>query len=536
MKFIVQDLLKLDAYKDAVLLGGHYGVTNEVHGITIIEDVTIGEWLRGNEALITSLVPFKEYSEEALAEFFSSLLAVSNISALIIKVGKAFSEVPHALINWGNINNVPIIKVPRSNFYTDLMYPVLAEILNSQVRKLEYFKKVHDQFNEMALNNYSVSDILENLRELIKNPMVFMDKSFNVIYKTLNTPTNMDINRVTLKALSKHGKSSFQSKIQLAGKWFTIKVFLVVGFMNTKSYLAVIEKNKEVEEMDTIAIETVCTNISHKMTIDFIVHEVEKNFMSDVISDLFFGTLKDNKYLLERANIAGIDLKSPHVVVALSFDDKLLKEHETMKKIVSSIIEKLDGVYRMKNDKAIILLTYSEADDAKKVLKEIKHTLADFKKHYSWNKSEGCFAAGIGSMATSYEDISKSYNEAVEAVELGVSIYGKNAIILFEELGFFKLLRDFPNKSSLSAYIPASLNTLINYDNNKKSNLVGTLESYLRNNQHIKQTANELFVHPKTVSYRLEQIKDISKINFKDSEEIIELQIAFKILKFISFN
>ena len=64
--------------------------------------------------------------------------------------------------------------------------------------------------------------------------------------------------------------------------------------------------------------------------------------------------------------------------------------------------------------------------------------------------------------------------------------------------------------------------------------MITTLQMYLRNNQSIKKTAGAMFVHYRTISYRLDKIKQISGINFDNANEVLAVSnglIIYKMLK-----
>ena len=72
------------------------------------------------------------------------------------------------------------------------------------------------------------------------------------------------------------------------------------------------------------------------------------------------------------------------------------------------------------------------------------------------------------------------------------------------------------------------------YDDEHKGELITTLQMYLRNNQSIKKTADAMFVHYRTISYRIEKIKQISGINFDNANEVLAVSnglIIYKMLK-----
>ena len=72
-------------------------------------------------------------------------------------------------------------------------------------------------------------------------------------------------------------------------------------------------------------------------------------------------------------------------------------------------------------------------------------------------------------------------------------------------------------------------------NNHKKRNseLISTLECYLSNKQSIRKTSELMNVHPRTVSYRLSKIVDLTGIEFDNSAEILAVRNGIIILKIL---
>lgn len=535
MKLTVKKLLSLEAYREAKLVGGSGGLNNEVTGITIMEDITINEWLRGGETLLTGLLPVKDFRDDEIVNFFNLLITNKSISAVIVKVGKAFNEIPQCLIKWGDENSIAVIEVPRHVFYTDLMYPAMAEVMESQVNKLTYFKSVHDQFRDMAIKNYSIKMVIDALSNIIGNPVEIYDKNYNLMTSTLKEKIIVAQNeKINLTKISKG--LMYTKKILGNNEEVGQLIFEITALEDTKTYLGIIELNKKVDELDFLAIENACTNISLIMAKDKAIKEVEERFMNDIVNDLIFNTPRLSNPLLERANIAGIDLFGSYYIAVLNLKCKLDCIKYDLKKLLKKLIKEYDGVYSLRNDYVIIFINSRKINDTKESHEEIKNKIKKISEELGMKYSQICFSAGIGSEIKGFENIRKSYNEAVDAIAIGEDIYGKNAVTIYEELGVFKLIRDVSLSNDVSKYIPNSVTKLLQVDSSKNSELLKTLEIYFKTNQHIGATANELFIHPKTVSYRIEQIKELTGIDFDNADQLLEIQFSIKIIRFLEKN
>lgn len=96
------------------------------------------------------------------------------------------------------------------------------------------------------------------------------------------------------------------------------------------------------------------------------------------------------------------------------------------------------------------------------------------------------------------------------------------------------MLCSFHDKNQLKEFIHPSLLRIYEYDKDKNNELINTLEMYLKCNLNAVKTAEELYVHYKTVLYRLNRIREIMKLDLEDREEILEIEMGLKILKIIN--
>ena len=113
--------------------------------------------------------------------------------------------------------------------------------------------------------------------------------------------------------------------------------------------------------------------------------------------------------------------------------------------------------------------------------------------------------AGIGTIANTVFDLPRSHTEAQEVTNM-LTLF--EPVKSFEELGVYRLLYQFKHDNNkLDEFIPHSLRRLLNYHKSNRKQLIETLDMYLQSQQNISRTADRLFIHYKTVTYRLDKIK-----------------------------
>ena len=82
----------------------------------------------------------------------------------------------------------------------------------------------------------------------------------------------------------------------------------------------------------------------------------------------------------------------------------------------------------------------------------------------------------------------------------------QSKIMIFSDMGIFKLLCQLSDEKEMMEYVPESLQKLYHYKKQQRQDLILTLKTYLEHNQNLTKTAQDLYIHYKTAAYRIERI------------------------------
>lgn len=107
------------------------------------------------------------------------------------------------------------------------------------------------------------------------------------------------------------------------------------------------------------------------------------------------------------------------------------------------------------------------------------------------------------------------------------------AVVDCSKLGIFYALIKMHDKETLWTYIPDSLRRLYQNDVRKNGELIDTLECFLNNNQSLKKTSQQMYIHYRTVSYRLQKITEISGMDFENAAEMLVVRNGLIVLRII---
>jgi len=111
--------------------------------------------------------------------------------------------------------------------------------------------------------------------------------------------------------------------------------------------------------------------------------------------------------------------------------------------------------------------------------------------------------------------------ETLEA--LGRSGEGASAA----ELGFLGVL--LGDRRDVLPFVRRTIGPVLDYDEERGTELVGTLEAYFSNDRNLARTREALHIHVNTVTQRLERIGTLLHDDWQQHDRSLEVQIALRL-------
>jgi len=123
--------------------------------------------------------------------------------------------------------------------------------------------------------------------------------------------------------------------------------------------------------------------------------------------------------------------------------------------------------------------------------------------------------------------LAEAYTEACTALRaLGHS--GDRRVAFHEELGILGLLLAGPGSVDLPRFVLDTIGPALAYDRAHGTALVETLRTYLDADCSQQETATRLFVHQKTVKYRLGQLQKLTGLDLRHHNDRLRADIAVR--------
>ena len=103
--------------------------------------------------------------------------------------------------------------------------------------------------------------------------------------------------------------------------------------------------------------------------------------------------------------------------------------------------------------------------------------------------------------------------------------FGRN-VAIHDELGVVGLLLKVKNDADLGSFVQSTLGKVLAHDASHHGVLTKTVRAYLECNCAQQPTARRLFVHEKTVRYRLNQFEALSGLDLSRHEDRMRVDLA----------
>jgi purine catabolism regulator len=270
------------------------------------------------------------------------------------------------------------------------------------------------------------------------------------------------------------------------------------------------------------------------------VQDVENRYKAEFFEDLISLDKKRIEKAIERSNHYGFSKNAYYSVIKV-----MIRNHvdDVDKDFLDQIINKSIYLINLickdkkrpflisnKNSSINILIMFETDKNIDKKIVVLVKSIEQILKSKIVNM-ENCF--GVGRNYLGLKNVYKSLRDASKAVEAFGS-YTNDEIIFFDKLGIYKIFCNDILKDELIDFYNLALIKLVEYDNKRDANLVGTLEMYFEENGNLKKMSEKLFTHYNTILYRMKRIQEICGVDINKRSERYNLETALEIHRIIN--
>lgn len=500
----------------------------------IIEAPDVEHWCSPGQLLLSSLYRFHDYTEQEQIDFIKKLVDL-KASGLIIKTKRFVDHIPEGIHLGCQKYQFPLIQISNDVRYTDILVEGMQLLFDHRARLLHHYRDVHNHFSRLALNQATTIDIIHALAEFIGNPVSLCTEDFTALVTTDKRLTFCDIRDQQNLEERRGSNFSYQRKLvshpNFQEKLFSQLAIPIYPNEGATRLLIIHEINHETLEMDFMAIENAVIALQLDMLKQSAVSNVKQNYLNDLFDDLIYGKCSTWEQRLEYAQLLGLDEHQCYRVVIWQFIQEEAqskdnyegrkRQNKQAQQLIHRILQYYPNLsYRIHSNRIILILedTYFKSNS----LNSFKQHMETIHTH--WNGDDLQLAIGISEVCQLAE-LDTEAQKALKIIQQAYALKMTNFVLFYQDLGIYRMLAELEHMNQLTTFIPSKLILLIE----TYPEWVNTLKIYLDENQNLKKTADKIFVHYKTVTYRISKIKELTAIQFDNPEELLGIQIGLRI-------
>ena len=301
---------------------------------------------------------------------------------------------------------------------------------------------------------------------------------------------------------------------------------IVVGDV-ARGYLTAIGMQGELDQTDRLVVEQGALVCAIEMARAKAVRETEKRLHGDLLSALLHQNLSARDAHLWAQNM-GLDLEKQHTAVRMAWEgpSPTLRRLETLVNgevarskspvIVSSLSGEVIGFCETPREAGkpatAIALAQSVIDLAGKEF------------------PDAVIRCGVGTPAADLGAWQLSFRQAGQVLDMARRLNERKPLY-YMDLSVYRLLLEFEDNPEMKAFLQETLGPILNHEN--ADEFLATLEEFFAHNGNLSQTAEALFIHRNTLTYRMERMTLISRLDLDNPDTRLAVQLALSIRRML---
>jgi PucR family transcriptional regulator, purine catabolism regulatory protein len=555
----VREAMRFGAFASAKLIAGAAGLDTPIEWVRSMETPEIQP--RAGDLMFTTGFPIKDDPEAQIR--LVGRIAESGGAGLVVRPHPYLRKLPPEMVAEADRLNVPLFTVGPDVQLIDLMTPLLERIINAEHWRLKRSIEIHRRFTELVLDGKGVKEICATLAELLESAVVIEDASFHLLAHAGGTGDPH--RKETIQRQGTPQRILFDPQIQrmlreVEASRGPVKVpaFPHVGMSRERliapilaanqvlGYISVLDHPPHNEELAFMAIEQAALVLALAVAKERELSEVEGRVRGEFLEDLLHGTYGEDAAAQRRARHLGYPLHGSHIVMLVDIDDfrgyigSRQVSEDAIQALKREFLRRVTGVVRATYARALV---QGRSDSVAALLPvgtepgdyqarghalglQIRENIADWKPGFT-------VSVGFSGPAEAPAGLAAAQREVLSVMDSLARFKRWGQVVAVPELGLTGLLAAVTDER-LVDYTRRHLGPLVEHDTARKGSLVPTLRAYLETGEQ-QEAAKRLRVHPNTLRYRLDRIREISGVDLEDPETRLNMAVALRVQALLGF-
>src|SRR5712692_5341381 len=550
----VREAMSFGGFRSAQLLGGAEGLERRIEWVRIME--TPESAARPGDLLLTTAYQLKDDRRALLG--LVGRIAVAGGAGLVVKPERYLPDgLPPEMVKAADRHSLPLFTLVNEVSWVDLMSPLLERIINAEHWRLKRSMEIHHRFTELVLDGKGVNEICRTLAELVESAVVVEDASFHLLahaggsgdphrketIQRHGTPSRVlfdpQIQRMLAQVRARRGPTKVPA-FPHVGMTRERIIAPVLAANQLLGFISVIDHPAHQEELAFMALEQAAVVLALALTKEREVAGVESQVRGEFLEDLVSGTYGDEAAAQRRARHLGYPLQGGHLLMLVDIDDfrgfaraRQLSE-DAIQALKRDYLRRVSQTVRAGHPRALLAArsdsvfalvpvasdSAEAAGRAQALGVQVREAIAEWKPGFT-------VSVGLSGPIESPDAVAGAHREVRSVLESLARFQRWSQVVTVPELGLTGLLAAVGDER-LVAFAQKHLGRLHDHDRERGASLLATLRAFLETGEQ-QAAARRLRVHPNTLRYRLERIREISGVDLEEAETRLNLAVALRV-------
>lgn len=383
-----------------------------------------------------------------------------------------------------------------------------SELLRENVEGVQLASLAHDRLTGVVLQGGSLADLAHKLHEVLQETVHIVDASGAVLATTdpQDPPGEHELQVVSL---------AFEDTGTHIADGLSIAPVFAGG-----APLAAVLTRREVDDVARRILERAATTAALIMVVQRSVAEAQTRRRGDLLVDVLVGRSGAGS-LTARASLLGVDLSRPHVVLVIDGADPQVRQG------AADLATNTQGLSAEVGDRFVVVVPGEDPLGAGgKVGRRVerKGGVADGAQRRPVGRAIP--TVGVAGPVTGVDGVRTAYQEAMRCLDALLALGRRGEVADVATLGFVGLLM---GRQDPGQHVRARLGPVLDYDAERGTALLETLDAWLAEDRHLARTGARLHVHPNTVTQRLDRIGRLLGDGWQSPDNLLELALALRL-------
>lgn len=534
----LREALNLPAFERAKVVAGESGLDHEIRWVHIVDlPGATFDWARGGELLLTSGVGLAD--DPLSGEMMIERLAEKRLAGLVLSIGHAVDRTPDGMLPAAREHGFPLIEVPGDVRFIDLTEAIFTRIVDEQYAVHTQAEDIQRALLDLVLEGDDLQAVAEALASILGRSVTVESEAFDVLAAAQIGPVDearmrsVAAGRTTPLLAERLLERGIYERLLEQRRPMRVLAMPDLGMTMERivapiilakqiiGYVWIIAGNRELTDLDELAIDHAATVAAVLMLKDREVQDAELRLRGDLLDQLLNLESSPKPELVERVQKLGFHVDQPYQVLIIQGSTPAGESQ-------LSLPRKVERWFNQVNGPALVVPGGDQVVVVMQSRRPPQGALLAGRLSESMDHPAQPLRIGVGEPIEDLRDLRRGYGQAAEALQIATALRWDDGVCDFRSLGIYHWLNHLPEDVIESNRYLHAVRSLAEWDQETGRDLLATLEVFLNLAGQRNAAAAHLNIHRNTLSYRLQRIRDLLDLDPADPTLQTELNVALK--------